>query len=100
MIIDHPPTDKNITTLINAIKGEKKSKHDIKKDSIKPFNGKRSINELKILLKTLDNDKIEMLELNIINNIKKRLLSLPRIKEKSVRISSPGKMTLLEMQTL
>ena len=82
-----PQQTKNITTLINAIKGEKKSKHDIKKDSIKPFNGKRSINELKILLKTLDNDKIEMLELNIINNIKKRLLSLPRIKEKSVRIS-------------
>ena len=65
-----PPTDKKHNNTYQCHKREKKSKHDIKKDSIKPFNGKRSINELKILLKTLDNDKIEMLELNIINNIK------------------------------
>ncbi|HHY00838.1 MAG TPA: hypothetical protein GX531_05640 [Methanothermobacter sp.] len=78
---------KNITTLINAVKKGKKSKLDVKKDPNNPSNGKRSINELKILLKTLHNDKIEMLELNIINNIKKRLLNLPRIKEKSVKIS-------------
>lgn len=84
---------KNIKTLIAAIKGKQKT-HQEKKPA-KTYNDHRSMEELKLLLNSLNNHEIEMIELNIMNNIKKAILYIPKVKEKSVNISIDRKNGLM-----
>ncbi len=76
----------NIKTLIKAIKGSQ-GKRKKENPPVKTSTTQKSMEELKLLLSSLNSNEIEMLELNIMNNIKKAILHIPKIKEKSVNIS-------------
>lgn len=80
----------NVKKLIKDIKKAQKEKtpEPDKNLTLKTSNHtKRSINELKYLLKSLSDEEIEMIEMNIMKIIAKSLLTIPKIKHKEVNIS-------------
>lgn len=85
---------KNIKSLIRAIKGSQE-KPEKRKPPTTTHNSQRSMKELKLLLNSLNQDEIEMIELNIMNNIKKAILHISKVKEKSVSISIDRKKGLM-----
>lgn len=58
--------------------------------SLSAPNDSRSINELKLLLKSLNRNEIEMIELNIMNKIKKAIIKMPEVKQRKIDISIDG----------